>query len=192
MKTSRYRKRLQKSRRQRKFKKNITKKLRTLKKSTRKRRGGSSTSPGTISTTPSQSYGFDHGSSPRTNATNFQSSQNATQQNLNNTHGGAKKRRGGSATSRPKSLDVPQFSQQGPAIGPQDANNTSVATNTSSVAGTVNATNDCYATNSCATKGGSRKKYRAGRKGRVKRRCMSGGKRTRRGGSRRVLWGCMS
>ena len=140
------------------------------KKSTRKRSGG--TSP-TISTTATQSYGFD-------------------QQSLNSTHGGAKRRRGGSATSRPKSLDVPQFSQQGPDIGPQNANNTSVATNTSAVAGTVNASNDCYATNSCGATGGSRRTRKAGKRGGVKWGCMSGGRKKRSGGSKRVSWGCMS
>ena len=138
MKTSRYRKRLQKSRRLRHSNKKKTKKRRARRKSTRKRRGGSSTRTRTVSTTPTQSYGFDHGSCPRTNATNFQTSQNSAQQSLNSTHGGAKKRRGGSATLQPQTLDVPQFPQKGPAIGPQDANNTSVATNTSAVAGTVN------------------------------------------------------
>ncbi len=185
MKTSRYRKRLQKSRRLRHSNKKKTKKRRTRRKSTRKRRGGSSTRTRTVSTTPTQSYGFDHGSCPRTNATNFQTSQNSAQQSLNSTHGGAKKRRGGSATLQPKTLDVPQFPQKGPAIGPQDANNTSVATNTSSVAGTVNATNDCYATNSCGTTGGGQRSKRAGSGRRVKWGCMSGG-------TRRVLWGCMS
>jgi hypothetical protein len=159
------------------------------KKSTRKRSGG--TSP-TISTTATQSYGFDNGSSPRSNAAGFQTSQNAAQQSLNSTHGGAKRRRGGSATSRPKSLDVPQFSQQGPDIGPQNANNTSVATNTSAVAGTVNASNDCYATNSCGATGGSRRTRKAGKRGSVKWGCMSGGRKKRSGGSKRVSWGCMS
>ena len=109
--------------------------------------------------------GMSHGSCPRTNAANYQTSQNEAQQSMNRTHGGAKKRRGGSASD---TLDVPQFPQQGPQVGPQNANNTSVATNTSAVAGTVNATNDCYATNSCGTKGGSRRTRRAGKRGRVK------------------------
>jgi len=176
MRTSRYRKKLQKSRRRRRTIKKTMKKRRIRKKATRKRRGGASP---TISTTATQSYGFDNGSSPRSNAAGFQTSQNSAQQTLNSTHGGAKRRRGGSATSRPKSLDVPQFSQQGPDIGPQNANNTSVATNTSAVTGTVNATNDCYATNSCGSNGGGKKTRRRG-------------KRRRRGGSKRVTWGCMS
>ena len=187
MRTSRYRKRLQKSRRKCRSSKKTTRRRHTRKR-TRKRRGGATK---TISTTPTQSYGYEHGSSPRSNAANFQTSQDAAQQDLISTHGGAKRRRGGSASS-PKTLDVPQFPQQGPPIGPQDANNTSVATNTSAVAGTVNATNDCYATKSCGTKGGSRRTRRAGRRGRVKWGCMSGGKKGRRGGSKRVKWGCMS
>ena len=159
------------------------------KKSTRKRRGGSATRSRTVTTTPAQSYGYEHGSCPRTNAANYQTSQNEAQQSMNRTHGGAKKRRGGSASD---TLDVPQFPQQGPQVGPQNANNTSVATNTSAVAGTVNATNDCYATNSCGTKGGSRRTRRAGKRGRVKWGCMSGGRRKHSGGSKRVTWGCMS
>ena len=94
MRTSRYRKKLQKSRRHRRSNKNTTKKRRIRKKATRKRRGGASPK---ISATPSQSYGFEHGSCPRTNAANYQTSQNATQQDLINTHGGAKRKRGGSA-----------------------------------------------------------------------------------------------
>jgi hypothetical protein len=176
MRTSRYRKRLQKSRRRHRTSRRMTKKRHIRKKATKKRRGGASAK---ISTTATQSYGYEHGSSPRSNAANFQTSQNSAQQNLNSTHGGAKRKRGGSATSRPKSLDVPQFSQQGPDIGPQNANNTSVATNTSAVTGTVNATNDCYATNSCGSNGGGKKTRRRGKRG-------------RRGGSKRVTWGCMS
>ena len=113
----------------------------------------------------------------------YQTSQNTTQQDLINTHGGAKRKRGGSAEGlaplQPKTIDVPQFPQQGPIISPQGANNTSVATNTSAVSGTVNATNDCYATNSCGTKGGGKRTRRAGKR------------RSRRGG-KRVTWGCMS
>ena len=182
MRTSRYRKGLRKSRRRRRSIKRTTIKRHLRKKATGKRRGGSAGRPKTISTTPTQSYGYEHGSSPRANAANFQTSQNAAQQNLNSTHGGAKRKRGGSATSRPKSLPVPQFPQQGPAIGPQGANSTSVATNTSSVTGTVNATNDCYATNSCGAKGGGKRTRRAGRRVK-KKRC---------GGGSRVKWGCMS
>ena len=192
MRTSRYRKRLQKSRRRRRTSKKTTKNRRIRKKATRKRRGGASPK---ISATPSQSYGFEHGSCPRTNAANYQTSQNARQQDIINTHGGAKRKRGGSAEGlaplQPKTIDVPQFPQQGPIISPQGANNTSVATNTSAVSGTVNATNDCYATNSCVTKGGSRRTRHAGRKGIVKWGCMSGGKNSRRRGIKRILWGSM-
>jgi len=156
------------------------KKRRIRKKATRKRRGGASP---TISTTATQSYGYEHGSSPRSNAANYQASQNAQQQDLISTHGGAKRKRGGSAEGlsplEPAPLNVPQFPQQGPSVGPQNANNTSVATNTSAVAGTVNATNDCYATKSCGTKGGGKRTRRAGKRG------------SRRGG-KRVTWGCMS
>ena len=180
MRTSRYRKRLQKSRRRRRTNKKTMKKRRIRKKATRKRRGGASP---TISTTAVESYGFKNGNSARTEAANYQKNQDTTQQDLISTHGGAKRKRGGSAEGvaplEPAPLNVPQFPQQGPDIGPQNANNTSVATNTSAVAGTVNATNDCYATKSCGTKGGGKRTRRAGKRG------------SRRGG-KRVTWGCMS
>jgi hypothetical protein len=180
MRTSRYRKKLRKSRRRRRSSKKTTLRRRIRKKTTRKRRGGSASTP-TI--TSFKSYGFDNGNSARSEAANFQKNQDTTQQDLINTHGGAKRKRGGSAEGlaplEPAPLDVPQFPQQGPSVGPQNANNTSVATNTSAVAGTVNATNDCYATKSCGTKGGGKRTRRAGKRG------------SRRGG-KRVTWGCMS
>ena len=69
MRTSRYRKKLQKSRRRRRTIKKTMKKRRIRKKATRKRRGGASP---TISTTAVESYGFKNGNSARTEAANYQ------------------------------------------------------------------------------------------------------------------------
>jgi hypothetical protein len=161
----------------------------------RNRRGGSTKQ---INTTPALSNGYEHGNSPRSNAAGAQTASNNKQALLNNTHGGSqkikrqKKSVGGSA-ARPNTLTVPQFSDgSAPAVSPQNANSTSVAANTTSVAGTVNASNDCYATNSCGTSGGSRRKCRNKSKRTRNRKNRRTHIKRKRGGTRRVRWGCMS
>ena len=98
---------------------------------------------------PYTTYGYEHGSSPSTNAIGFIKYNNDMQSQLNKTHGGS----GGRSR-----VTVPQFPQSGPEVSPVGADSSSVGTNTTAITGTNDAMRDCYATNSCGSSitGGTR------------------------------------
>ena len=166
-------------------------------KRTRKTRGGDGKSTRTVklTTTSNETYGYEHGTSPRDNAVKYQTSQNSTQNSKNktlgSTGGARKRRRGGAPGCRPTKTTVTQFSTPGPKVSPMDASSTSMSANTTSLNAGVAATNDCHATNSCGppppTKpcSGGGKKRRA-KKTRHRRRKKAGSK------TKKTKWGCMS
>ncbi len=166
-------------------------------RNTRRKRGGDgkATRSVKLTSTSNQTYGYEHGTSPRDNALKYQSSQNNTQNSKNKTlgsTGGARRKRRGGTGCRPTKTTVTQFSTPGPAVSPIDASSTSKSANSTSLNAGVAATNDCHATNSCGppppTKpcpsGGGKKKRGTKRKYRRRRKAGSKTKKTK--------WGCMS
>ena len=153
-----------------------------VRKYTNKRiRGGSSTTKIvkiTPTVTDNQTYGYDSGgTSQRSNALAYQTSMNSSQNSLNSTHGGTRRRRnhkGGSGTGMSEKTTIPQFASTGPSVSPYDANQASQNGNQSSLTSQANSTYDCWATKRCNTSGGSKRQRR------------------RRGGDKQKLWGCYS
>ena len=166
-------------------------------RTTRRKRGGNgkTTRSVKLTSTSNQTYGYEHGTSPRDNAVQYQNASNASQNSKNKTlgsTGGSRRRRRGGTGCRPTKTTVTQFSTPGPAVSPIDASSTSTNANSTSLNAGVAATNDCHATNSCGppppTKpcpsGGARKKGTKKRK--YRRRRKAGSK------ARKTKWGCLS
>jgi len=70
---------------------------------------------------------------------------------------------GGCIAGRPKTADVPQFSQVGPAVSPVGANSASINNNQAKINSFNDAAGDCFATNSCM-KGGLKTSQHGGRR----------------------------
>ena len=153
-----------------------------------------------------ETYGYSLGTDPRSEALKYQTNSDSTQNNLNNTHGGRKKRisnkkkKGGDGSG--KKITVPAPSNPGPQVSPQNSTSASIQNNTAYLTNSMNAKNDHYAT---LNSGGgkklrkiniSRKRSFNRRKKHYKRRRTrrSGVKKKCRGfkGGGTPLWGCLS
>lgn len=150
-----------------------------------------------------ESYGYSLGTSPRDEAVKFQNKSNFTQNNLNNTHGGRKRKsykksRGGDGSG--KKITIPAPSNPGPQVSPQNSTSASKQNNTAYLTNSMNAKYDIYATQKSG--GGkklrkiniSRKKSPYRRKKNLKRRKTTrlGVKKNRRLKGGNPQWGCLS
>jgi hypothetical protein len=128
---------------------------------------------------PVQTYGFQYGSSASENAVKMMEV-NATKQNdfNNSLAGGGKRRfkkhkmRGGNVAT----IEIPQFPQMGPQVGPQNGNSAAFAINKVLIDATNNGANDNQIGKIVGSqKGGThkRKKRMSNKSFKLKRRCRS-------------------